>query len=290
MSKSTQSPLKITELPMLCKAFALSDGDNGNFRVLNKEYVVPERWRNKFMTAEGILMSLKGKTVKGLLGKNLNTEENRLTFEPLFRKDLKPMPGDNDAFENVALPVNDADEVLLRAHGCSNKVIKMVRDVLYGYFDGELSEPMHVDGPTLERLRAARPKIVVVLEVMWGMPTDKVQRWFHINPYNHSGRRLIDIIGHQDFRVTNACPQLVHSARSKGKPSKEWLSANLSKLQTDIVIVCGNVAQATFEPSMASGAQIVKLPHPAARSWSKKAVEQARRKVAKAVAKWRAEK
>lgn len=50
-------------------------------------------------------------------------------------------------------------------------------------------------------------KIVVIMEVMWGMPGDKPRRWFRINPFNHSGKRLLTIIGHGDFFVTNGFQQ-----------------------------------------------------------------------------------
>lgn len=73
------------------------------------------------------------------------------------------------------------------------------------------------------------PKIVVVLEVMWGMRGDRPLPWFHINPRNHSGCRLMGILGcgWRDFVVTNACPDIVYSARSRGTPSKAWLRDNL---------------------------------------------------------------
>jgi hypothetical protein len=126
-------------------------------------------------------------------------------------------------------------------------------------------------------------KIVVVLEVMWGMPGDGPLRWFRINPYNHSGRRLIGLIGHGDFTVTNACPDVVYSASGKGKPSKGWLRANLKALRPDVVLVCGRVAHATFEQSMCPSARVVTLQHPAARTWSKRKLVIAKRKIAEAI-------
>lgn len=270
--------MNIMELPMLVAAFAEIDADNGNFTTLNEAYVVPKKWHNHFLTTEGILLSLKGKTVRGLLGKKLNTKENRLTFEALFRKDLKPMPGDNDALLNVVLPCNDADELLLKAHGCSDKVTKMVQEVFYQYFDGKLSKAMHM---TLKRLRG--PKVVVVLEVMWGERGQRPLRWFDINPLNHSGRRLIDIVGSGNFTVTNACSDIVYDAKHRGTPDKAWLEANLRELAPDVLLVCGKVAQATFARAMAPKARVIALPHPAARTWSKATIEAARRKVSKAI-------
>lgn len=129
--------------------------------------------------------------------------------------------------------------------------------------------------------RSRHTNIVVVLEVMWGMPGDKPLRWFHISRFNHSGKRLINLIGHRNFVVTNACPDVVYSASGRGTPSKDWLRANLAALRPELLIVCGKVAQATFEPAMAPQAKVVRLPHPAARTWSKQSILTAKRKLAK---------
>jgi hypothetical protein len=121
--------------------------------------------------------------------------------------------------------------------------------------------------------------IVVILEVMWGLPGDSPRRWFKINPFNHSGKRLIKIIGHSRFTVTNACPDVVHSAKGRGKPDPSWLAANLKTLNPSLVIVCGRVARDTFKRGMVSkDAKVLYLPHPAARTWSKQSIERARRR------------
>lgn len=113
-------------------------------------------------------------------------------------------------------------------------------------------------------------RIVVVLEVQWGYPGDRPLRWFYINPFNHSGRRLIQLVGHMAFKVTNACSDIVYSARDRGTPDPAWLRANLKALRPDLVIVAGKVATATFHRSMVPAAtRVLKMPHPAARTWSK---------------------
>ena len=103
--------------------------------------------------------------------------------------------------------------------------------------------------------------LVVVLEVMWG--SRGRHRAFRINPLNHSGARLIKLIGHDDFLVTNACPDPVPTAKGRSKPDAQWLRDNLRLLQPTAILVCGSVAQATFQPSMAQGARVLHLPHPA---------------------------
>jgi hypothetical protein len=120
-------------------------------------------------------------------------------------------------------------------------------------------------------LGKVRRCIVVVMAVQWGYPGDRVQRWFRINPANHSGARLIRLIGHGDFFVTNACRDIVYNASEQGTPDPEWLARNLKALEPDVVIVCGKVAGSTFHAEMVPTAtHIIHIPHPAARMWSKK--------------------
>ena len=123
-------------------------------------------------------------------------------------------------------------------------------------------------------------KIVVVLAVQWGYPGDRPERWFHINPYNHSGRRLIGLVGHRNFKVTNACSDIVFRASDKGTPDAAWLRRNLAVLRPDLVLLCGNVAQSTFKRSMVEPeTKVMRLPHPAARHWSKKMMKRWTRKI-----------
>jgi hypothetical protein len=128
------------------------------------------------------------------------------------------------------------------------------------------------------------PRIVVIMAVQWGIPGDEVCRWFQINPYNHSGKRLINIIGHNNFIVTNACSDLVYDARDQGTPNPTWLRANLRTLCPDLVIVCGAVANATFERGMVpKHCKVLAMPHPAARTWTKAAIAATTTKVRRAI-------
>jgi len=118
-------------------------------------------------------------------------------------------------------------------------------------------------------------RVVAVLAVQWGYPGDRVCRWFYPNPYNHSGGRLIKLIGHAGFTMTNACSDIVYRAAQQGTPDPAWLRANLKALRPDVVLVCGAVAQGTFKRDMVpKGARVFKLPHPAARTWSRRLIEQ----------------
>lgn len=123
-------------------------------------------------------------------------------------------------------------------------------------------------------------RVVVVLAVQWGYPGDPVVRWFTPNPYNHSGGRLIKLIGHGAFKMTNACPDIVYRADQQGTPDPAWLRRNLQALQPEVVLVCGRVAQDTFKRDMvAKGARVFSLPHPAARTWTKAMIAQWARRI-----------
>jgi hypothetical protein len=116
-----------------------------------------------------------------------------------------------------------------------------------------------------------RPRIVAVLDVQWG--GRRADRWFEINPRNHSGSRLIKMIGHDRFLVTNACAECVGNASGRGKPDATWLGDNLRQLRPEVVLVCGNVAKQTFKRSMvAKDTKVIYMPHPAARTWTKAAL------------------
>lgn len=125
-------------------------------------------------------------------------------------------------------------------------------------------------------------RIIVVLAVQWGYPGDKPLRWFQISDLNHSGKRLIKLIGHNYFYVTNARSDIVYRASDQGTPDWTWLACNLKALNPDVILVCGSVAQATFHRNMVhKGAHVIELPHPAARNWTKAKIESARRRIAR---------
>lgn len=126
-------------------------------------------------------------------------------------------------------------------------------------------------------------RVVALLEVMWGDLDDKPLRWFRINPYNHSGKRLISLIGHAQFTVTNACPDVVYAANQRGTPCKAWVRRNLKALRPDVLLVCGKVAGSTFEADMCPLATVLTLPHPAARMWSKPLLARTRNRIARAI-------
>lgn len=118
-------------------------------------------------------------------------------------------------------------------------------------------------------------KAVAILDTMWGnYDSDRSPAYFRINPDNKTGRVLYQWLGDR-FRlvVTNACAQLVSHAAKHGTPHPERLQANLARLHPiDLLLVCGNVAQRTYQPTWAGKARIVEVPHPAARMWTRQAL------------------
>lgn len=124
---------------------------------------------------------------------------------------------------------------------------------------------------------------VAVLETMWGwcgMERDRT-RWFMINQHNHTGKRLYSLLEHKRLLVTNACPQTVERSHQHGTPDPQWLLENLNALQEkyafEQVLVCGSVAQQTIlKTGFETAAQLVFMPHPAARMWTKEAMRETR--------------
>jgi hypothetical protein len=129
------------------------------------------------------------------------------------------------------------------------------------------------------------PKAVAILEVMWDWGaktssagyTEQAPSYFRINPRNLTGGRLYKWLGKQgqyfdDLLVTNACPELVSSAKGRGKPDHNWLQTNLDELWPfDLLLVCGNVAQHTYlKLSNRPACRTLFVPHPAYRMWSTK--------------------
>jgi len=126
------------------------------------------------------------------------------------------------------------------------------------------------------------PKTVAILEVMWDWKQKtsaanpnylaQAPRCFHISPENHSGRVLYKLLGHDNLLVTNACPQLVTSPKGKGNPDAQWLADSLNEITFSVLLVCGKVAQETYDRvgSVPGDYRTIYLPHPAARQWTKR--------------------
>lgn len=141
-------------------------------------------------------------------------------------------------------------------------------------------------------------KAVVILEVMWDWRNvtssagyrAQAPRAFDINPANFTGRRLHDWLDGIPFKVTNACPQLVSSAKGRGTPDRDWLRENLRLLYPyDLIIVCGKVAQQTFEKESQRGARLIEMPHPAMRLWTREGMALAKRLIQKGIGDYRLE-
>lgn len=144
-------------------------------------------------------------------------------------------------------------------------------------------------------------KVLAVLSVMWdwegmtsGAGYEKIApRFFTINADNVSGKRLYWFLDgllqyNSELQVTNACPQLVSSPNDKGTPSVKWLEENLAqwqyrlevakeKQEETLVLVCGKVAQATYDVvNLKPSSRTIYLPHPAARMWTRSSLDLAK--------------
>lgn len=120
---------------------------------------------------------------------------------------------------------------------------------------------------------------VVVLETMWdwrqatsGAGYTQGPAFFHINPNNHSGRRLYKLLGKRRFMVTNACRELVSGPDKHGKPDPQWLADNLRSVSFKMLLVCGTVAWKTYlgcDYVRPEAVRVVFMKHPAARTWTR---------------------
>ena len=135
----------------------------------------------------------------------------------------------------------------------------------------------------------SRLHVVAILDTMWGDEPGEAPPFFKINPRNHSGRRLYNLIGEDaSLLVTDSCRELVTSPKDHGKPDPEWLRQNLEHLESlrhiDLLLVCGAVAKKTygrccFLPS--SQTRIIEMPHPAARLvWTRDLIEKLKAEIA----------
>lgn len=138
-------------------------------------------------------------------------------------------------------------------------------------------------------------KFVAILESMWdwrgmtsgaGYQKEEAPRSFRINPDNHSGRRLYKLCGSRaNLRVTNACRELQRSPNDHGTPDSAWLKENLKLLEPfDVLLVCGNVAQQTYDVCGYTALRVLKVPHPAARMWTREMIADAQSAIGRLIA------
>jgi len=119
---------------------------------------------------------------------------------------------------------------------------------------------------------------IVVLDTMWGS-RGRAPVFFRINPNNHSGKRLYKLIGHEDFWVTNCCREQTTHARLHGTPDPSWLKQNLLRITPEVILLCGRVAQETWNrlgldiATVKRESTVYRLPHPAARNWTKESLQ-----------------
>lgn len=130
-------------------------------------------------------------------------------------------------------------------------------------------------------------KFLVILDTMWGTG-GRAPRWFHINPQNHSGRRLYALTGarYGELYVTNACPQQTTHATRHGRPDAGWLAVSLRLIPGNAhrapLLVCGAVAQRAYERILARTGHVgpvYYMKHPAARTWTRKELDRVRQEI-----------
>lgn len=128
-------------------------------------------------------------------------------------------------------------------------------------------------------------QVCALLESMWGWggyntAGEEAPRFFRINPDNHSGKRLYRICGDVNLIVTNSCRTVQLSASHHGTPDPAYVRENFKRAQLDgcdLFLICGKVAQATFEASFQPYNRLqfnhIYMDHPAARRWSNATID-----------------
>ena len=130
-------------------------------------------------------------------------------------------------------------------------------------------------------------RVLAVLDTMynWKSLADGHQqspRAFAINPRNHTGKRLYNLIGPgNELLVTNCCKEIGHNSSSHGKPDVDWLKSNLQFLEDwfDLVLICGNVASKTYEQTGLNYPNVITMLHPAARTWTKQLIQEMKERI-----------
>ena len=123
--------------------------------------------------------------------------------------------------------------------------------------------------------------IVALLESMWGWrgyneAGEESPRYYRINRNNFSGRRLYRLCGDHLLLVTNSCRMVQASANEHGTPDPEWVRGNLEFLKSEkihLLLLCGKVAQETYDRSGFEFENIIRMDHPAARRWTNEALD-----------------
>jgi hypothetical protein len=126
-------------------------------------------------------------------------------------------------------------------------------------------------------------KIVALLDSMWTRENGPAPRYFRISADNHSGRRLYELCGHHRLLVTNSCSETQLHANAHGTPEPDWVAANLRFLASermDVLLVCGRVAQQTYDRCGFAFPNTLRIDHPAARRWTRAAIEQVKAQIA----------
>jgi len=109
-------------------------------------------------------------------------------------------------------------------------------------------------------------RCLAVLETMWG-GSGHAPGLYHINPQNFTGRRLYKLLGHTDLWCTNVCREYMAEPTQHGVPDPVWLVQNLKRIDYDLLLVCGRVAQNCYDQcGYKPNSRVVKIPHPASRS------------------------
>jgi len=258
--------MKLQDFPSVFGVFQIIDAsdshpDGGTGKPLWNA-TVPANWVERFKLVEEVLNRGWGKTPN-----DFGVPVNLLSDERVATEEIQG---------TIAVPGNEDDVVCIKAMGFSDETARTVREATNEFFEGEELQCLRKTAPTKRRSSTKPRKVewLVVLDTMWGNAGD-APRFFKINPENVTGKRLIKLLGHTNFLVTNVCREQVAYANQHGKPDSKWLQENLAKGSYTKLLICGKTARECFE-SLESrpDCETVFISHPADRRWTKAKIEE----------------
>lgn len=103
------------------------------------------------------------------------------------------------------------------------------------------------------------------------------EEWHRDLLNSHTGRRLSEMIPENcKYWVINSSPNIGNNADSKFPPDVGYIISWWNKIQPDVVVACGKVAQTGCNKA---NIEHIKAPHPAWRALSKQITKEIREKI-----------
>lgn len=115
-------------------------------------------------------------------------------------------------------------------------------------------------------------KILCLLQNAWG--DRELPMIFRPNLNNKSAKVMQSIVGNHSIYFCNTTPVTTKRARDRAPVDAAHMEKLFKRMREyDVILVCGKQAKIAFEPYMDYAMDVVFMPHPASRDFSKFARE-----------------